>query len=387
MLAVDAGVLVLATLGAFVLAGRTLKPIAEAMERQQRFAAAASHQLRTPLTVLQGTMEVALLRPRSPAEYEEALRTAVAEVERLSGLVANLLAVARSEQDREALHLATIDLRIVATEAVNELRSARGASRADAGTERHGPLCLEGDAVKLREAVSILLENAITYTPAHGAIRVVLRSERGRAVLEVRDTGPGIAAEHLPHLFEWFYRVNPAAETAQGHLGLGLAMAAWIARAHLGTLSVESAPGTGSVFVIALPLAGKRRLPAIRSGLVAARQQAVSANSPAFPRHSQSRDASTVAGCLPPRRRPGRSPRPPRKGHRPVRQSASPHQPPRMPMPTPKKVVQKLANKRRAGASVPASAPAVSPTVPQSITSPASTIVVRPSQGCDGDQR
>lgn len=267
LIAVDAGVLVLAALGAFVLAGRTLRPIAEAMARQQRFAAAASHQLRTPLTVLQGTMEVALLRQRSPAEYEEALRTAVAEVERLSGLVADLLAVARADQDRDALRLGDVDLRAVATQAVAEVRSVA----ADAGQAlelvAEEPLCLRGDAVKLRQAISILLENAVTYTPPGGVIRVVVRAERGRALLEVHDTGPGIAPEHLPRLFEWFYRVDPAADTGRGHLGLGLAMAAWIAETHGGAIDVASTPGAGSVFTIALPLAGKRRLPGLPGNL------------------------------------------------------------------------------------------------------------------------
>jgi signal transduction histidine kinase len=99
---IDLGMLILAALGAYVLAGRTLRPIQEAMDRQRRFAVAASHELRTPLTVLQGTMEVALLRERTPAEYQEIVRTAVVEAERMGLLIGDLLALARAQTDREA---------------------------------------------------------------------------------------------------------------------------------------------------------------------------------------------------------------------------------------------------------------------------------------------
>src|SRR5919199_2182771 len=97
---IDLGMLILAALGAYVLAGRTLRPIQEAMDRQRRFAVAASHELRTPLTVLQGTLEVALLRERTPQEYQEILRTAAVEAERMGLLIGDLLAMARPQSDR-----------------------------------------------------------------------------------------------------------------------------------------------------------------------------------------------------------------------------------------------------------------------------------------------
>src|SRR5919201_123507 len=186
--AIDLGMLILASLGAYVLAGRTLRPIQAAMDRQLRFAVAASHELRTPLTVLQGTMEVAL------------------------------------EGGRPA----------------------------------------KGDRLKLRQALTNLLDNAVTYTPEGGTIRLTARQDHGRAVIAVRDTGPGIAAQHLPHLFEPFYRVDAARGGGSGHSGLGLALAAWIIRAHGGHLSVESRVGVGTVFTLSLPLASRAHAPRSR---------------------------------------------------------------------------------------------------------------------------
>jgi two-component system sensor histidine kinase BaeS len=116
-------------------------------------------------------------------------------------------------------------------------------------------LPIAGDRLKLRQALTNLLDNAVTYTPEGGTIRLTARQDHGRAVIAVRDSGPGIAAPHLPHLFEPFYRVDAARGGGSGHAGLGLALAAWLIRAHGGQLSVESRVGVGSVFTLSLPLA------------------------------------------------------------------------------------------------------------------------------------
>jgi signal transduction histidine kinase len=117
-----------------------------------------------------------------------------------------------------------------------------------------GVLPTEGDRLKLRQALTNLLDNAVTYTPEGGTIRLTVRHKRGRAVIAVCDTGPGIAAQHLPHLFEPFYRADAARGGSNGHVGLGLALADWIVRAHGGRLSVESRVGVGTVFTLSLPL-------------------------------------------------------------------------------------------------------------------------------------
>jgi signal transduction histidine kinase len=252
--AIDLGMLILAALGAYVLAGRTLRPIQEAMERQERFAVAASHELRTPLTVLQGTLEVALLRDRTPAEYKEILSKAATEAARMGTLVGDLLALARIQSDREILARAPLDLRVLAREAAERVEPLAARKGQTLEIELDGPLPTCGDQLKLRQALTNLLDNAITYTPKGGAIRLSARAARGRAVIAVRDTGPGIEAQHLPHLFEPFYRVDAVRGDGSGHAGLGLALAAWIVQAHGGHLAVESRMGVGTVFTLTLPL-------------------------------------------------------------------------------------------------------------------------------------
>src|SRR5919201_4436674 len=252
--AIDLGVLALAALGGYVLAGRSLQPIQDVMARQERFAAAASHELRTPLTVLQGTMEVALLRERTPAEYQEILRSAAEEARGMGLLIGDLLALARTQSDRETLVPEPLDLHEVAHEAAEGVRPLAERKGQTLEVALDGALPAQGDRLKLRQALTNLLDNAVTYTPEGGTIRLTARQDHGRAIIAVRDTGPGIAAQHLPHLFEPFYQVDAARGGGSGHAGLGLALAAWIVQTHGGHLAVESRSGVGTVFTLTLPL-------------------------------------------------------------------------------------------------------------------------------------
>jgi two-component system, OmpR family, sensor kinase len=252
IIAIDAGVLLLAAVGAYFLAGRTLRPIREVMERQRRFSSAASHELRTPLTALQGTLEVALLNRRSPEEYVEVLREAVEETERMGALVKDLTMLAQAER---AVPLRLVPLDLVPLVGAVAADVGRLAERKCQSIEVDVPetLPIQGDPMKLRQAVTNLLENAVNYTPDRGQIHVVGKRERTRAILEIRDTGVGIARDHLAHLFEPFYQVD-GARTAAGHVGLGLALTAWIVRAHHGQIDVFSREGVGTVFTLSLPL-------------------------------------------------------------------------------------------------------------------------------------
>jgi signal transduction histidine kinase len=124
--------------------------------------------------------------------------------------------------------------------------------------ELDGPLPVQGDAARLRQVFVNLLENAVRYTPDGGEIRLTGRREHSQAVIEVRDTGPGIAREDLAHLFEPFYRADKARSSAD-HVGLGLSLASWIVRAHSGEIEGASRPGAGSVFTVSLPLDATRK--------------------------------------------------------------------------------------------------------------------------------
>lgn len=258
--AIDCGILILAALGAYVLAGRTLRPIQEAMERQERFAIAASHELRTPLTVVQGALEVALLHDRSPAEYQQVLRKTADEAARMGLLVRDLLTLARVRDDQAILSRELLDLGDMVNEVATEMRVLAERKRQRLEVAVTEPLPAAIDRLKLRQALTNVLDNAIAYTPEGGSIQLTAHRAHHRAVIAVRDSGPGIAARHLPHLFEPFYRVDGARSGDGSHTGLGLALAAWIARAHGGHLAVESHPGAGSIFTLSVPLnAGEGR--------------------------------------------------------------------------------------------------------------------------------
>jgi signal transduction histidine kinase len=250
----DLAVLLLGALGAYALAGRTLRTIAEAQARQERFAVAASHELRTPLTVLLGTLEAALLRPRTPEEYEDVVRRAQAEAEHLVILLDDVLTLAHAQSGAAARIAAPLDLHAVAHASAADIRAQAVGKKQTVVVAVEGPLPARGDAQALQQAITNLLDNAVTYTPMGGTIHLAGRRGRRHVLLVVRDTGPGIAPEHLPHLFEPFYRVDPARGNGVGHVGLGLVRAAHVARAHGGRLTIESQLGVGTAATLALPL-------------------------------------------------------------------------------------------------------------------------------------
>ena len=252
IVAVDAAILVLAAIGAYLLAGRTLRPIEVVVDRQRRFAAAASHEMRTPLTALRGNVEVALLQQRTPQEYETVLRRTLATTERLSVLVKDLTLLARPTSDVQLIHWESIDLAEVAGLAADDVRPLAYGKGQVLNVEVDGHLPVKGDALKLRQVVVNLLDNAVRYAPEGSVVDLVAKRDRARAVLQVKDGGPGIAPEHLAHLFEPFYQVGSSGGPS-GHVGLGLALADWLVRTHRGQLEVKSALGVGTTFSISLP--------------------------------------------------------------------------------------------------------------------------------------
>ncbi len=242
-----------------VYARRALVPIREslaaqriALRRQRAFAADASHELRTPLTVVRSSLEHVRRHPDDTLRAQaEALDDIDAEVAHLGTLVEDLLLLARSDSGAMALQRLPVDLGDVATEAASALSNAA----ADAGVRLvadPAPAVVSGDAARLRQLVTILLDNAIRHSPRDGDVRVFVRSEAGRAVLQVEDDGPGIAEDHLPHVFERFWRAPGA---PGGGTGLGLSIARTIADGHGGTIAVSNGRSGGARFRVTLPLA------------------------------------------------------------------------------------------------------------------------------------
>jgi heavy metal sensor kinase len=221
---------------------------------QRRFVTDASHELRSPLANLRGTVEVALRRPRTSDEYQEALTVALAEAERLSRLVDELLMLSRVDTNQFALDCAPCDLSDIARGAVVALAGRQQDKGVQLRLEAQ-PVALVGDAHRLRQVVDNLLDNALRYAPVGSEVTVRSGRENGQALLTVHDTGPGLSGVEQAHVFDRFYRADAARSRDSGGLGLGLPIAKAIVDAHHGTLAVRSTPGQGCTFTVLLPLA------------------------------------------------------------------------------------------------------------------------------------
>jgi two-component system OmpR family sensor kinase len=238
----------------------TLNQMISRLERSftalRRFTADASHELKTPLTVLKAGVERALTTPKMPPESLAALEEAMDEINRMTELVDALLTLARADEGLVRLHQEPVDLRalILETEETGELLAepAGIAVTADAPVD---PVIVPVDGSRIRQLVMNLLTNAVKYTPAGGRVRLWLERDDGRVRFGVSDTGIGIAPGDLPHIFDRFWRAD-SARTRTGErpgVGLGLAICKWIAEAHGGTIEVQSRPGRGTTFSVTLP--------------------------------------------------------------------------------------------------------------------------------------
>jgi len=233
-----------------------------AVTRLTQFTADASHELRTPLALIRTTAELALRRPRSTDEYREALTRIHTEAATMTQLVEDLLALARADAQADRLPLEAVELASV-LQSVKEMgQSAVAQKNLDFHADIAGPCLVLGHAPALRRLFWALVDNAIKYTPAQGSVHVYLRVQEGQAIVEVRDTGIGMSPEVQAHIFERFYRADPARGRDAGGHGIGLSLAREIASQHQAELSVQSAPGEGSTFrvVLAALPAGSRGL-------------------------------------------------------------------------------------------------------------------------------
>ncbi len=226
-------------------------------EQIRQFSTDVSHELRTPLTGIRGQIEVALLSARTPEQFREAMENALQDVEQLSSIVRALLLLSQAESGQLALEMTPLDLAQVARDVADQFQIPAEADGVTLSTRLESGCVVRGDRVQIERMISNLLSNAVKYTPAGGAVTVRLSETDGWARLVVEDTGIGIPEDHLPHIFDRFYRVrNPRGRSIQG-LGLGLSFVAWIVKAHQGTIEVESQEGKGSRFTVSLPLKQK----------------------------------------------------------------------------------------------------------------------------------
>ena len=225
----------------------------DAFRRQRQFTADASHELRTPLTAVKGEVEVALTRPREPDAYREVLRSVNEEADRLIRLVGSLLTLARADAGQIPVALEAVDVADLVGSAVEQVRPAAHQRDIELVLASGPPVILRADEDLLLQLLLNLLDNAIKYTPLGGRVTAGWNTNSAQVELWVRDTGAGIAPEHLPHIFDRFYRADKARSRAEGGVGLGLSICRWIAEAHGGSISVESGPGNGSTFTVRVP--------------------------------------------------------------------------------------------------------------------------------------
>jgi signal transduction histidine kinase len=221
-----------------------------------RFTADASHELKTPLMVLRAGVERALTHPKTPPDVMQSLDETLEGVNWMTELVDNLLTLARADEGRAPLAVEPLDLRELLAEAAETGGMLAEAAGIAVTTESPGhPVVLPVDRTRIRQALLNLVTNAVKYTPAGGRVMLGLADHGAEVVLEVRDTGIGIAPGDVPHVFDRFWRADPA-RTRMGEsagTGLGLAITKWVAEAHGGTITVQSRPGRGTIFTVTLP--------------------------------------------------------------------------------------------------------------------------------------
>ena len=249
--------LVLVAAGGWLLVRKSTGPVEASMETMRRFMADAAHELRTPITVLRSQAEVALQRERDAEGYAAALRRVESEAERLGATVEDLLTLARADAGERPVERRRVFLDDLALDAASGARALATKRGVALEVGRFEEAVVTGDPALLRQLLMIVLDNAVKFTPGGGRVRVSAAAPSGQAEVVVEDTGVGIPAEQLPHVFDRFYRGDPARARGNGAegAGLGLAIARWIAEAHGARIDVTSEPGKGTRVAIRFPAA------------------------------------------------------------------------------------------------------------------------------------
>lgn len=232
-----------------------------AFEREQRFTADAAHELRTPLAAIKVRIGVTRSRSRSPEDYEETLQTIEQEVDRLIRLSNGLLLLAKIDQGHLPVSMQAVDLSVLLGILVEQIQPLAVVHQSQLINQLPAQLWVKGDPDQLTSLFLNLLDNAVKHTPAAGKARLWLKDvnhpANGTVQVAVSNTGTGISPEHLPHLFDRFYRVESARSRHRGGAGLGLAIAYEITRIHGGTITVQSEPEQETTFTVTLPMDAK----------------------------------------------------------------------------------------------------------------------------------
>jgi heavy metal sensor kinase len=223
------------------------------VESQRRFSSNVSHEIRSPLTSLRGSIEVALRKKRTPEEYEDILRNNLVDIIRLSKITDNLLFLTKTDNNILELRRQWFDVKHFMETVVENFRYRALSTDISIIEDYQEDLELNGDIDLLEHAFSNLIDNAVKYTSQGGKITLRTYKEDKNIMISVSDTGIGISGDDIPHIFERFYRVDKESSRKLGGTGLGLAITQWIINAHSGKISVKSTLGSGSDFIVAFP--------------------------------------------------------------------------------------------------------------------------------------
>jgi len=220
----------------------------------RQFSTALAHELRTPLAALRGRSELALMQHMSVEQYRQALTDQLEELDTLARLISQLLTLARAEAGQIPLQRAPVDLAQLAATLVDQVEAVAQAKGVTLTVHAPAPVTVLGDASWLERLLLNLLDNAIKFTPSGGRIGVRVQREGVDAVLQVHDSGVGIAPGAVPHVFERFFRGDPARSAGSEGAGLGLSLVKWIADRHGATVAVDSRPGDGTIMAVRMPV-------------------------------------------------------------------------------------------------------------------------------------
>lgn len=245
--------LAVALASGFWLAGRTLRPIKNALDSQRQFVSDASHELRTPIAVAKANNALLLDDPEATIEaHLDQAEAVAAELDHLGVLVGDLATLARADEGAANLMLESLDLGELVAEVARDMDALAELHQVDLAFET-GIVPVYGDRARLRQLMVILIDNALKY--AAGSVNVRCFVEGSRAAVSVFDDGPGVSPEDQTRIFERFYRADVERTRGKGGMGLGLAIARWIVEAHGGRISVTSGPGQGTTFNVSIPVA------------------------------------------------------------------------------------------------------------------------------------
>ena len=249
---VGLGGLILSGMGGLYMSRRAMQPVKDSFQRQRTFIADASHELKTPLALVKINAEVMQRNPTDP-ENGEVIEDQLSEIDRMNALLSDLLVLARLDAGRLDVEEKPFDLSVVAAETAGRFLTRAASDGVSLEVEVPDRLPVNGDPGRTNQILAAVLDNALRYTPKGGTITISGRRLDDEAEASVTDTGPGISPEHLPRIFDRFYRAEAARTRAGGGTGLGLSIARDLARAQRGDLTADNGEAGGATFRLKLP--------------------------------------------------------------------------------------------------------------------------------------